>query len=158
MEGNDYRNDMLDLMDLYKQEAFLRAMEGHITKSMMSMEDLITAVYYGVVKVYDKGYADIGVYEDINVDVLEIRSRRRRTYEITVKDDVQRMMLSVRGAGALKNHPGIRSAKHVPILKSAIWFIGPETTLCLNVSVTAILRRMLRKTSQGFCMLNQVKG
>ncbi|NLP15601.1 MAG: U32 family peptidase [Clostridiales bacterium] len=117
LEGNDYRNDMLDLMDLYNRggfsEGYGRTYNG---KSMMSMErPNHGGVLVGVVKGYDKGYADIGVYEDINAqDVLEIRSRRSEaTYEITVKDDVQKNdAFRVRvGAGALKNQSGNKVGK-----------------------------------------------
>ena len=88
--GDDYKKDMLNLMDLYNRGGFSQGYgKTYHGKSMMSM---VRPNHSGVVvaEVVDieKGSAKIKLLEDINAqDILEFRNNENiPVYEFTVKD------------------------------------------------------------------------
>lgn len=93
LDRDDYKKDMLNLMDLYNRGGFSQGYgKTHNGKAMMSVSrPNHSGVYVGKVSGASKGYADILLSEDINAqDILEIRDRENRPiYEFTVKDDTK---------------------------------------------------------------------
>lgn len=91
LKSNDYRKDMIDLMDLYNRGGFSEGYgKTYHGKSMMSLiRPNHTGVLVGEVNSLEKGYANILLNEDINSqDILEIRNKEHEpVYEFTVKDE-----------------------------------------------------------------------
>ena len=94
LEQDEYKRDMLDLMDLYNRGGFSQGYGK--TKNGKTMMSIIRPNHSGVpvgkISGSTKGYADILLSEDINAqDVLEIRNKENKSlYEFTVKDNTPR--------------------------------------------------------------------
>lgn len=109
LEQDEYKRDMLDLMDLYNRGGFSQGYgKSYNGKSMMSMiRPNHGGVLVGQVAGYEKGFANIHLNEDVNAqDILEIRSYENQpVYEFTLKDKISK--------GAYLNaRVGIRPAKN----------------------------------------------
>lgn len=117
LKGNDYRNDMLNLMDLYNRGGFSEGYgKTYHGKNMMSMaRPNHSGVAVGEVVGCGKGYASISLSENINAqDVLEIRNKDSKPeYEFTVKDDTPKdNILKTRvGTIPLKNRENTKAGK-----------------------------------------------
>lgn len=89
--GSEYKKDMQDLMDLYNRGGFSTGYgKTYHGKSMMSMiRPNHSGVLVGQVKEFEKDFAQISLYEDVNAqDILEIRNNiNEPVFEFTVKDN-----------------------------------------------------------------------
>ncbi len=94
LKEDDYKKDMLHLMDLYNRGGFSEGYGNTYNgKKMMSMvRPNHSGVQVGEVTGVKKGYADILLSEDVNAqDILEIGSRENEpVYEFTVKDSLSK--------------------------------------------------------------------
>ena len=88
--GEEYKRDMLDLMDLYNRGGFSEGYgKTYHGNSMMSLaRPNHSGVRVGEVIGVKKGYANLRLSQDINAqDVLEIRNDKNEPeYEFTMKD------------------------------------------------------------------------
>ena len=94
LEQDEYKKDMLDLMDLYNRGGFSQGYgKTYNGKTMMSIiRPNHSGVPVGKIAEFSKGHADITLSEDINAqDILEIRNQGNKPlYEFTVKNDTPR--------------------------------------------------------------------
>lgn len=94
LEKDEYKKDILDLMDLYNRGGFSQGYgKTYNGKTMMSIiRPNHSGVLVGEISGTMKGHADILLSEDINAqDILEIRNKESKPlYEFTVKDDTPR--------------------------------------------------------------------
>ncbi|TAH75162.1 MAG: U32 family peptidase [Anaerolineaceae bacterium] len=121
LEKDEYKKDMLDLMDLYNRGAFSQGYgKTYNGKAMMSMiRPNHDGVPVGEVIESARGYADIRLSEDINgQDILEIRDRENQpVYEFTVKNDNPKDGILKTRVGAIpykkqqRNHNNHNSSK-----------------------------------------------
>lgn len=88
--GDEYKRDMLDLMDLYNRGGFSEGYgKTYRGSSMMSISrPNHSGVKVGEVIGVEKGYANLRLSQDINAqDILEIRNDKNEPeYEFTMKD------------------------------------------------------------------------
>lgn len=91
LRGNEYKADMIGLMDLYNRGGFSEGYgKTYRGKSMMSMvRPNHSGVPVGEIIATEKGQVKIKFVEDINAqDILEIRNKENEPeYEFTIKDD-----------------------------------------------------------------------
>lgn len=109
LEGNEYKKDMLDLMDLYNRGGFSQGYgKTYHGKAMMSLvRPNHSGVPIGEIAEFEKGFASIRLSEDVNSqDVLEIRNKDYKpVYEFTVKNDTPK-------EGYLKTRVGVIPIKN----------------------------------------------
>ena len=91
LEQDDYKKDMLDLMDLYNRGGFSQGYgKSYNGKVMMStIRPNHSGVPVGEISTSMKGNVQILLSEDVNAqDILEIRNKEHKPiYEFTVKDN-----------------------------------------------------------------------
>jgi len=89
IDGEEFREDMLRLMDVYNRGGFSQGYaKSYHGREMMSLKrPNHSGVYVGEVKAVKDGYAQIKLEEKLNAqDVLEIRRASEKLYEFTLKD------------------------------------------------------------------------
>ena len=126
LEQDEYKKDMLDLMDLYNRGGFSQGYgRTYNGKTMMStIRPNHSGVPVGKVAVVSKGYVDISLSEDINAqDILEIRNKENKPlYEFTVKNDTPKKDTLRSRVGIISYKNKIKNEHH----NSKAKVVGPD--------------------------------
>lgn len=162
LKGNDYRSDMLNLMDLYNRGGFSEGYgKTYHGKDMMSMaRPNHSGVAIGRVVSCGKGNASIQLDEDVySQDVLEIRSNDNKLqYEFTLKDNRPKgdlLKTRVGLASSKKNHRLSKDQAYGLDIKIGDMVYRTRNNSLLDSIAESFINKDARQNIRGFLYAKQ---
>lgn len=158
LEQDEYKKDMLNLMDLYNRGGFSQGYgKTHNGKVMMSTSrPNHSGVYVGKISEVTKGYANILLNEDINAqDILEIRDKDNKpVYEFTVKDPAKSKSILKTRVGIIPNRNKDENNKNkgqtaIPSIRTGDTVYRTRNNALLNDIADKYIKRDARYNIKG---------